>query len=66
MLFVETMRESNFIQYLKKRSKSVPELKNWLENKQDKFTSHDAQNEVLNIMANNVIRDLLKMVFNYG
>ena len=54
--------ESNFIQYLKKRSKSVPELKNWLEKKQDKFTSHDAQNEVLNIMANNVIRDLLKSV----
>lgn len=54
--------ESNLIQYLQKRSKSFPELKEWLARKQSKFTSHDAQNEVLNIMANNVMRKLLEEV----
>lgn len=54
--------ESNLIQFLKKRSKSFPELKDWLARKQVKFTSHDIQNEVLNIMANNVVRALLKSI----
>lgn len=54
--------ESNFIQLLKTRSKSFPELKDWISRKQAKFTSHDVQNEVLNIMSNNVIRQLLESV----
>lgn len=54
--------ESNLIQFLKIRCKSFLELKDWLERKKNKFTSHDIQNEVLNIMANNVVRQLLDRV----
>ena len=51
--------ESNFIQLLKLRGKDQPVLLKWLERKDDKYTSHEIQNEIISIMANNVIRDLV-------
>ena len=54
--------ESNLIQFLKLRCKSFPELNDWLEKKQNKFTSPHIQNEVLNIMSNSVVRKLLDSI----
>ena len=52
--------DSNFSQLLKMQSKNFPEIENWLQRKQDKFTSHDVQNELLTIMSKNVTRNLLE------
>ena len=55
----DTDEESNFIQLLKLRGKDQPVLLKWLERKDDKYTSHEIQNEIISIMANNVIHDLV-------
>ena len=55
----DTDEESNFIELLKLRGKDQPVLLKWLERKDDKYTSHEIQNEIISIMANNVIRDLV-------
>ncbi|XP_074609646.1 zinc finger MYM-type protein 1-like [Acropora palmata] len=55
----DTDEECNFIQLLKLRGKDQPVLLKWLERKDDKYTSHEIQNEIISIMANNVIRDLV-------
>ena len=55
----DTDEESNFIQLLKLRRKDQPVLLKWLERKDDKYTSHEIQNEIISIMASNVIRDLV-------
>ena len=34
----------------------------WLERKEDRYTSHDIQNEIISIMANHVIRDLVSEI----
>ena len=31
----------------------------WLESQEDKYTSHEIQNEIISIMASNVIRNLV-------
>ena len=54
----DTDDESNFIQLLRLKAKDEPLLIKWLERKDDKYTSHEIQNEIISIMANNVIRDL--------
>ena len=44
----DTDDESNFIQQLLKlRGKDQPLLLKWLERKEDKYTSHEIQNELL-------------------
>ena len=54
--------DSNFIQLLLSRCKSMPELKNWLDKKQGKFVTHDVQNEILQLMSNSVLRNLLETI----
>lgn len=58
----DTDDESNFIQLLKLRGKDQPLLLKWLERKEDRYTSHDIQNEIIAIMANHVIRDLVSEI----
>ena len=59
----DTDDESNFIiQLLKLRGKDQPLLLKRLEKKEDRYTSHDIQNELIAIMANHVIRDLVSHV----
>ena len=53
----DTDDESNFIQFLKLRGKDQPLLLKWLERKEDRYTAHEIQNEIMAIMANHVIRD---------
>ena len=55
----DTDDEKNFIQLLKLRRKDQPLLSKWLERKEDIYTSHDIQNEIIAIVANHVIRDLV-------
>ena len=54
--------ESNFIQLLKLRGKDLSLLLKWLERKEDRYTSHDIQNEIIAIMANHVTRDLVSEI----
>ena len=53
---------SNFIQLLKQRGKDQPLLLKWVERKEDRYTSHDIQNEIIAIMANHVIRDMVSEI----
>ena len=53
---------SNFIQLLKLRSKDFPELSNWMLKKTDKYLSHDIQNEIIMIMAHQIIRDICEKI----
>lgn len=48
---------SNFIQLLKLRSIDNPTILSYLEKKKDKLTSPEIQNEILQIMANTILRD---------
>ena len=50
---------SNFIQLLKLRCLDDPLLSTWLESKGGRYYSHQIQNEILSIMANNVLRELV-------
>ena len=50
--------ESNFIQLLNLRACDDPKLVDWLKKKSDKYTSPDIQNEVLQIMALEILRDI--------
>ena len=54
--------ESSFIQLLKLRGKDQPLLLKWLESKEDRYTSHDIQNEIIASMANHVLRDLVSEI----
>ena len=48
---------SNFMQLLKLRSKDFLKLKEWLEKKTEKYTSHDIQTVLLKLMAHQILRD---------
>ena len=54
----ESDKNSNFMQLLKLRSKDFLKLKEWLEKKTEKCTSHDIQNELPKLMAHQILRDL--------
>ena len=54
----ESDKNFNFMQLLKLRSKDFLKLKEWLEKKTEKYTSHDIQNELLRLIAHQVLRDL--------
>ena len=45
----DTDEESNFTQLLKLRGKDQPVLLKWLERKEDKYTSHEIQNEIISV-----------------
>jgi len=50
--------ESNFIQLLNLRACDDSKLVDWLKKKSDKYTSPDIQNEILQIMALEILRDI--------
>ena len=51
--------KSNFVQLLKLRAKYDSALLEWIQKTDDKYTSHDIQNEIITIMAHQVQRDLV-------
>ena len=61
----DTDEESNFTQLLKLRGKDQPVLLKWLERKEDKCTWHEIQNEIISIVANNVICNLVADIRTY-
>ena len=50
------------MQLLKLRSKGFSKLKQWLEKKTEKYTSHDIQNEILMLMAHQILRNLAEEI----
>ncbi|KAK7925889.1 hypothetical protein WMY93_008199 [Mugilogobius chulae] len=58
----KTDEDSNIIQLLKVRAQDIPELKSWLAQKENKWLSHDILNEMIEIMAHDVLRTLLKEI----
>ena len=57
----DTDDESNFIHLLKLRDKDQPLPLRWLEGKEDNYTSHDIQNEIIGIMANHLNENLYRI-----
>ena len=49
---------SNFLQLLHLRANDIPQLKEWLKKARDKFTSPSIQNELLEIMALDILRKI--------
>ena len=49
------MIDSNFLQLLQLKADD-PGLLEWLKQKTNKYTSHEMQNEIIKVMAKNVLR----------
>ncbi len=56
--------DSNLYQLLKLRSEDVPELKTWLGRTNYRWLSHDVVNEILQMLADSVLRDIICEVKN--
>lgn len=54
--------ESNLIQLLRLRADDKPQVMKWLERSSRKYTSHENQNEMLEIMAHQILRKLLGLI----
>ena len=52
--------DSNFFQLLKLRCEDDPKLAEWMDKKTNKFLSPKIQNEMLQIMALQILRDIAK------
>ena len=50
--------DSNFIQLLKLRGLDDPRIETWLSRKTNKYTSNNAQNEILRVMALSILRKI--------
>ena len=55
-------KNSNFIQLLKLRSKDFPEISNKMLKKTDKYLSHDIKNEIIMLMAHQIIRSICEKI----
>ena len=58
----ENVENSNFIQLSKLRSKDFVKLNQWLEKETDKNTLHDIQNELLMLMANQILSGMADQI----
>ena len=52
--------KSNFIPLLRLQSKTFPELTDSLSKKTERYTSYGVQKEIINLMFNQIVRNLLK------
>ena len=50
---------SNFMQLLKFRCDDIPEMRQWLENNSRKYTSHDIQNEMVELMGQTILHQVI-------
>ena len=50
--------DGNFLQLLKLKGEDDPAMIDWLKRKANKYTSHQSQNNILRIMAMNVLREV--------
>ena len=56
------IQTQNFMQLLKLCAKDDPHLAEWLEKKTNKYISHDIQNELLEVMALSVLRNISRSI----
>ena len=56
-----TADEGNFYQHLKSKAKDDALLSNWLTRSQD-YTSPLVQNEILQLLSNNIVREIVKSI----
>ncbi|KAJ8020062.1 Zinc finger MYM-type protein 1 [Holothuria leucospilota] len=61
-LALQGNESGNFWQLLKLRAADDPHLCDWMKKKRDKYTSHDIQNEIVRIMATDILRDIADSV----
>ena len=54
--------QSNFYQLMLLQGEQCPEILSFLEKKQLKYTSHEIQNEILSIMAQAILRRLVRRI----
>ena len=54
--------DSNFIQLLHLRGVDCPEVEMWMKKKTNKYTSHDIQNECVQVMALQILREVSKNI----
>ena len=54
--------DSNFIQLLRLQSINYPEMKTWMERKTDNYTSHEIQNECMQLMALYILRNVAQNI----
>ena len=54
--------DSNFMQLLQLQSVDCSELGGWLQKKTNKYTSHDVQNEILKLMALEILRNFCHQI----
>lgn len=58
--------DSNLVQLLQLQSRDCPELCTWLQKKTNKYTSHDIQNEIMSIMAMQILRKVCQEIRENG
>ena len=56
----DTGLESNCFQLTKLRGRDDSRLVDWMKKKNDKYMSHEIQNEIITIMAHQLLRDIVK------
>ena len=58
--------DSNFIKTLNfvRLTQLIPQLTDWMKRKQNKFMSHDIQNEIIQTMANQITRNITANIRN--
>ena len=59
-------KESNFFQLMKLRGKDDSNIELWIQKKTDKYTSCDIQNEILDLMAKSVLREIVDQIKQAG
>ena len=52
------------MQTLKLRAKDIWQLTDWMKRKQNKFMNYDIQNKIIEIMANQITRDITANIRN--
>uniref|UniRef100_H3B1Z5 TTF-type domain-containing protein n=1 Tax=Latimeria chalumnae TaxID=7897 RepID=H3B1Z5_LATCH len=61
-----TDEESNLNQLLALLAENIPELKSWLNRTKYRWMSHDIVNEMIEIMAHDILRTLMKEIHEAG
>ena len=59
-------KESNFLQLTKLRGKDDSNIELWIQKKTGNYTSHDIQNEILDLMAKSVLREIVDQIKQAG
>ena len=56
---------ANLVQLLRLRAEDTPQILEWLDRSARKHTSHENQNEILDIMTHRVLREIFKVIYHF-